>query len=291
MRIGVTGATGQVGHWVASHLLDRGHAVVTLGRHPSLLSAPHRAFALDGPPPDLTGIEVLVHAAFSHVPGRYRGGEGDDPERFVRLNRDGTLRLFEAARAQGVPRVLFLSSRAVYGGWPPGTTLDEALPPRPDTLYGRVKLEVEQALAALAGIEGTSLRATGVYGPPVAGMPHKWDELLDAFHAGAPIAPRAGTELHAGDLAAAVELLLALPPGRLPGVVCLSDILLDRRVLLARYARIVGLRRDLPPAADATAPNTMRTDRIAALGWHPRGWDGLDPVLRALAAARIGAGA
>ncbi|SDY61885.1 NAD-dependent epimerase/dehydratase family protein [Citreimonas salinaria] len=288
MRIGITGATGQVGHWIAAHLLDRGHAVVTLGRNPSRLSAPHRTFALDGPPPDLSGIDALVHAAFSHVPGRYRGGEGDDPDRFVRLNREGTLRLFEAARTQGVRRVLFLSSRAVYGGWPPGTPLNEALPPRPDALYGQVKLDAEEALAALPGIEGTSLRATGVYGPPVAGMPHKWDGLLDAFHAGARVAPRAGTELHADDLAAAVALLLTLPPGRMPAVVCLSDILLDRRDLLAHYARIAGLRRPLPPAA-ASVPNAMRTDRIAALGWRPRGCQGLDPVLRALAVARISA--
>ncbi|WP_375258146.1 NAD-dependent epimerase/dehydratase family protein [Citreimonas sp.] len=285
--VGVTGATGQVGHWIATHLLDRGYGVVTLGRAPSRLPAPHRAYALGDPAPDLSGIDALVHAAFSHVPGRYRGGEGDDPDGFLRLNRDGTLRLFDAARAQGVARVLFLSSRAVYGGWPPGTPLDEALPPRPDTLYGDAKFEAEQALAALDGVEGTSLRATGIYGPPIPGLPHKWDALLDAFHEGAPIAPRAGTELHADDLAAAVALLLGLPADRLPETVCLSDILLDRRALLTRYAAITGLDGVLPEAAE-TIPNAMRTDRIEALGWRPRGWSGLDPVLRALAEARTG---
>ena len=77
------------------------------------------------------------------------------------------MRLFEAAREAGVGRVVFLSSRAVYGDYPAGTRLDEDMEPRPDTLYGHVKREGEAALARLAGpgFAGVSLRVTGVYGP------------------------------------------------------------------------------------------------------------------------------
>ena len=83
MKVAITGATGRVGHWIAAHLLARGHDVVTLGRRPSWHArAAFRAFDLDGPPPDLSGSAALVHCAFDHVPGRYRGGEGDDPEGF-----------------------------------------------------------------------------------------------------------------------------------------------------------------------------------------------------------------
>jgi len=151
MKIAVAGATGFIGHHAVAHLLASGHEVTALGRRLSLhAAAGFLPFDLDGPAPDLGGQDVLVHAALSHVPGRYRGGEGEAPEDFLHRNLEGTLRLFEAARDQGVPRILFLSSRAVYGDYPPGTALHENLPTRPDTLYGEVKVRAEEALACLA---------------------------------------------------------------------------------------------------------------------------------------------
>lgn len=288
MRVALTGATGLVGHWIAADLGAAGHEVIALGCRPSLHAAAHLPFDLDGPAPDLSGCDALVHAAFAHVPGRYRGGEGDDPAGFVRRNRDGTLRLFEAARAACVPRVLFLSSRAVYGCHPPGTALHEALPPRPDTLYGTVKLEAEQALAALAGpgFAPLSLRATGVYGPPVPGLPHKWADLFAAFARGERPAPRCGTEVHAGDLAAAIRLLLDAPAEALaPRVFNVSDFVLDRRDLLAAWSAIAGIDGPLPDPADATEVRAMTTDRLHALGWRPRGPAALRGVLRAMADA------
>lgn len=286
MRIAVTGATGAVGHWIAAGLLDAGHAVTALGRRPSRhAGAEQRGFDLGGTAPDLSGCEVLVHAAFAHLPGRYRGGEGDDPEGFLRLNRDGTLRLLAAARAAGVGRILFLSSRAVYGAWPPGTTLTEDLPPRPDTLYGRMKLEVEDALAAMAapGLAVASLRATGVFGPPVPGLPHKWQPLLDAIARGEPVAPRAATEVHAADLAEAVRLLVEAPAAALaPAVFNVSAFVLDRRDLLARHAALTGRAVALPDRADAAAVCAMDCARLRALGWRARGPEAVDVVLRAL---------
>lgn len=289
MRIAVTGATGAVGHWIAADLLAAGHAVVALGRRPSRhRTAEQRAFDLGGPAPDLSDCAVLVHAAFAHLPGRYRGGEGGDPDGFLRLNRDGTLRLFAAARAAGVGRVLFLSSRAVYGDRPAGTRLTEDLPPEPDTLYGRMKLAVEDALAALTGprFAAASLRATGVFGPPLPGLPHKWQPLLDAFARGEPLAPRAATEVHAGDLAAAVRLLATVPAAALaPGVFNVSAFVLDRRDLLARHAALTGAAGPLPGRADAAAACVMDCTRLRALGWRPGGAERVDGVLHALSGA------
>ena len=286
MRIAVTGATGRIGYVAARHLVGRGHDVVTLGRRPTdLAGAAHRDFHLGGPDPDLAGVDAVVHAAFSHLPGRYRGGEGDDPERFLRLNRDGTLRLFAHASASGVRRIVFLSSRAVLDGYPPGP-LTEGLPPRPQTLYGTVKAEAEAALAALSrsGLEVASLRATGVYGPSIPGHPHKWTALFAAFGAGEPIAPRIGTELHVEDLVAAADLLLTAPaPALRPLTFHASDILLDRHDLLATYATLTGRPAPLPPRSDPGRVATLETDRLRTMGWTARGEDGLLAALRAMA--------
>lgn len=153
-RWAVTGGTGLVGRFIVNDLLARGVTVTVLGRRapaPGTFDGPvgFLPYDLDDASPDLRGFAGVVHAAFDHVPGRYRGGEGDDPETFRRRNVDGSLRLFETARSAGISRTVFLSSRAVLGGYPAGTTLTEDLPVKPDTLYGAVKAEVETALAAM----------------------------------------------------------------------------------------------------------------------------------------------
>ena len=226
----------------------------------------------------------MIHAALDHLPGRYRGGEGDDPDAFLARNLQGTCRLIAAAERAGVGRLVLLSSRAAYGRHPPGTTLREDLPCRPDTLYGRVKREAELALEA-SRLPGASLRATGVYGPAGRGRAHKWSPLFADFAAGRAVAPRIGSEVHGADLASAVRIALTTPlPPAGHATLNVSDILLDRRDLLAAYAEVAGVRGPLPPAADARGFAAMATDRLRALGWRPRGRAGLVPALREMIA-------
>ncbi len=280
MRLAITGATGRVGRFIVEEALAAGDHVVSMTRTPpdhGAFSGPVSRIAYDlaGQPPALVGCDVLVHCAFQHVPGRYRGGEGKDPEGFRCANLDGTLRLFDAARRDGVRRILFLSSRAVYGDHPPGTRLDEDLPPRPDTLYGELKLEAEQALAALngPGCATASLRATGIYGPAGPGQRHKWAQLFEDFRDGHPIEPRVASEVHGADLAAAIRLLLEVPAPVLAGrSYNLSDILLDRHDLLASVAALTGIPSPLPGRADASKVSVMSCTRLRSLGWQPGGF-------------------
>jgi nucleoside-diphosphate-sugar epimerase len=259
MHVLVTGATGTVGRFLLPALAKAGHSVTTLGR------AGDVRWTLEDPTP-LPPADALVHLAFAHAPGRYRGGEGDDPATFRRLNLDGTLRLLDSA---GDARVVFLSTRAVYGDRRQGETLREADPPAPDSLYAEVKLAAEAAVAERGGV---SLRATGVYG----GVPHKWQPLFAAFLAGEPVPPRVATEVHGADLAAAVCLALASDAR---GPLNVSDILLDRHDLLARVAALTGCPHPLPPRAEGPPPGVMATDRLRALGWRPGGLPALDAFL------------
>lgn len=261
MHVLLTGASGRVGRFLVPALIGAGHRVTTLGRRPG-----DHPWDLADPAPELPAADALVHAALAHVPGAYRGGEGDDPERFRRLNLDGTRRLFDAA---GTARVVFLSSRAVYGDHRSGEVLRETDAPAPDSLYGEVKLEAE---AALAG-RGSALRATGVYG----GWPHKWQGLFDAYLRGEQVAPRAGTELHGDDLAAAVATLV--DAGAPAGAFNASDLMLDRRELLARVQRLTGCPHPPPAAAAPPLPGAMATGRLRALGWAPGGRPRLDAFL------------
>lgn len=294
MTVLVTGGTGFVGRFIVERLAAAGHAVTVMGRSP-----PPAGFfkqpvgfleaGLD-PAVDLTdalhGFDHLVHAAFDHVPGKYRGGEGDDPIAFRRRNRDGSIALFTAAKRAGVKRAVFLSSRAVYGPQRPGAVLDETTEPLPDTLYGGVKLSAERALQSLSsdGFAGISLRVTGVYGPTALGRAHKWAELFSDYLNGRPIAPHVATEVHGDDVAAAVELALSTATPPEDGLLNVSDLVLDRRDLLAIVQVATGCPHPLPEPADDSTLNIMAIDRLPALGWQPGGRALLERTVRALLA-------
>ena len=271
MRVVVTGGGGLVGRFIVAAAVARGARVTVTGRRDPGLpgGVGFVPWALDAAPPALGGVDLLVHAAFAHLPGRYRGGEGDDPDGFRRRNIDGTARLFERALRDGVGRVVFLSSRAVYDGLGPGVALSEEAALAPDSLYGEVKRAGEAALAATCG--GAALRVTGVYGP---GPGHKWTGLFEDYLAGRPIAPRRATEVAGPDLAAAVFLALS-------GVYNVSDLVLDRRELLAEVQRVTGCPHPLP-SASAEPVREMETARLRAEGWVPGGMARLRELLPAM---------
>lgn len=289
----VTGGTGYVGSFIVENLLASGYQVAVTGRHApadDFFSAPvaYRRFDLD-PRSDfnqlLSGIDIVVHAAFHHVEGKYRGGEGNDPEGFKRLNGEGTKALFKAAKRCGARRCVFLSSRAVYGPHPSGAPLTEDMECRPDTLYGEVKRASEKTLVQLSddAFCGTSLRVTGVYGAARPGHWHKWQRLFSDFRAGHPIAPRAGTEVHGSDVAAAAKLLIEAPTTRVGGEIFNAcDLLIDRRDLLAL---LPGENPDLPERAPVDDYNVMSSVKLQELGWRPGGMKLLLDTVRSLTAA------
>ena len=293
MKIIVSGGSGHVGRFVVEGLVAAGHEVRVMTR--STVGGgtfPQGVCVVSGSlDPDIDqsaafeGMDGFVHAALDHVPGRYRGGEGDDPNGFRHRNLDGTVALFENAKRAGVRRTVFLSSRAAYGTQAPGRVLEETVVAHPDTLYGQVKHAAERALDMLSDERfiGTSLRVTGVYGTAAPGLPHKWSGLFGDYLAGAPIVPRVASEVHGQDVAAAVRLMLETESTRLADrLFNVSDLVLDRRDLLAIVRDMTGCAHPLPEPADASTLNVMVTHRLASLGWQPGGRSLLEETVAAL---------
>lgn len=289
----VSGGAGYAGRFVTNRLLEAGHRVIVAGRHRPPLdyfagAVAYAPLSLDEEA-DHAGlfesVDNFVHAAFAHVEGRYRGGEGEDPAGFRRRNLAATNALFDAAKRGGVRRAVFLSSRAAYGVQPPGMTLSEETRPHPETLYGEVKLAAERYLRQIgdASFVGVSLRVTGIYGP-ARGSDDKWTALMRQWLARDVIEPRAGTEVHGEDVAAAVERVLEAPASAVAsGLFNVSDIVADRADILAIAQRVIGEGLPVPPPADVSRLNVMDTSRLRSLGWHPGGVRRFQETVRQLA--------
>ncbi len=288
MRVAVTGATGYVGQFVVADLLAHGHEVVAWTRPESARLLPAAVHSVEGRLGDergcrqlLDGVQALVHLAFAHVPGRYRGGEGDDPKAFLDINLHGSLQLLEIARAMGVEACVLLSTRAVYDGAPgqPGG-LDETVPPAPTTLYGAHKAALEAFVSAWGLGQGwkiSALRPTGVYGLIEPFGQSKWVDLARQTLAGKPPATnRVSSEVHGADVAQAIRLLLEAPDVAGQVFNC-SDLVLSTDRLVQHFA---GTKRTA--AAGTPSPRLMRTDKLRALGWRPGGEALLEATLAAM---------
>lgn len=283
MHVILTGASGQIGRFIADRLLGCGYELTFLGRtRPDHAQNNFIEWDLSAKDIALPVADALVHCALEHTEGRYR----DDPEGFLINNIDGTRRLFRAAKLGGIRHGVFLSCKAVYadnGCW---EVLTEIAPVRPDTLYGRVKLAGEEALQVLCSeqFSGTALRVTGIYGIPPGRSTHKWSELFSHFEQGATVLPRVGTEVHGEDLAAAVQLVLEKAAERASpyGVYNVSDLLLDRQDLLRLYAEATGCETPLPKRA-AGPVAVMEPGKLKVLGWNPGGLARLKEFVKSVA--------
>lgn len=99
-------------------------------------------------------IELVMHfAAFCHV-----GESVSAPLKYYFNNVVATLHLLNAMLEHGVRRFVFSSTCATFGV-PATLPIHEDLPQAPINPYGQTKLDIENALRALAGAHGLSFAA------------------------------------------------------------------------------------------------------------------------------------
>lgn len=127
-RVGVTGASGFVGHHVALELVRRGACVVALLRQSSqrryLMEA--GVNCVDAPLDDLEAMERAVEGCdlLFHVAGAV--SFGGDEAHIAEVNVEGTRRVLMAARQARVRRVVHTSSIASVAFSRDGRPLDES---------------------------------------------------------------------------------------------------------------------------------------------------------------------
>ena len=172
MRTLVTGGAGFIGSNIVRRLLELGHEPVVLdnvssGYRENLV--PGVAF-VEGDVRDresvkaaIDGCGVVLHLAASVGNARSIA----DPQTDSAINVVGTLNVLEAARAQGIERVVFSSSAGVFGELKT-LPIAEDHPQDPDSPYGTSKLAAEKMCLVynkLYGMRNVCLRYFNVYGP------------------------------------------------------------------------------------------------------------------------------
>ena len=145
----ITGGAGFVGLNVVEQLAARGDAVLVYD-----LAAPRIGVAHEQG--DVTDVQALERAFAKHQPSAVMhlaaitaGRERDarEPRRIAEVNLIGTINVLEAARRQGVQRVVHASTGAVYGAAGVGAPepLDEERDrPVPESMYGITKYAAER---------------------------------------------------------------------------------------------------------------------------------------------------
>jgi len=166
----VTGVGGLIGAAVASRFAQRGCAVVGMDRSPPPgfdlpfvshdLPDPHRWYQVIRE----HRINKIVHAGGVSGPMLLN----DSPNRIVQINLDGLTGLLEAARIEGIERIIGFSSVVAYGDHPDLREITERSWLNPSSVYGATKAAGDALVNAyyLAhGVDMVTFRVAGGYGP------------------------------------------------------------------------------------------------------------------------------
>jgi nucleoside-diphosphate-sugar epimerase len=167
----LTGGSGFIGAWIIRRLTKRGVDVRVFDINANRttvaeIAGKDVAAELDWRSGDIRVTDEVKKAAQEcdgviHLAGVLTPACKANPVLGAEIDLIGTINVFEAARQHGFASVVYASSAGVFGP-------DDALHPRPTTLYGAYKLACEGcARAYWADIELPSIgfRPLVVYGP------------------------------------------------------------------------------------------------------------------------------
>jgi len=297
----VTGGAGYVGSHACKALRAAGFLPVTYddlskGRREAVRWGPLEV----GDLLDAARLDAVLAAhrpaAALHFAGLIEVGESvREPERYRRVNVEGSRSLLGALRRAGVPHLVFSSTAAVYGE-PVKVPITEDHPKQPVNPYGETKLAVEGLLAEAKGwgLRSIALRYFNACGADPDGETgechdpetHLLPNMLRATAGLAPPLTVFGEDwptpdgtcvrdyIHVADLAdahvaALVRLMRReeLPPalnlGTGKGLSIRELIAAAEEVTGKAVPRSVGPRRAGDPAVLVADPSAAR----AALGW------------------------
>ncbi len=174
MRVLVTGGAGFIGSHIVDAHIERGDTVSIVdnlcGGSPANVNPEARLYDVD-----LNDAHALAKAfadakpeVVSHHAAQVSVRNSmSDPTHDAQVNIIGSLNVLQACVQQGVERLIFASTCAVYGK-PERLPMDETHALRPESVYGASKLSVETFIRLYAdayGLKHKIFRYGNVFGP------------------------------------------------------------------------------------------------------------------------------
>lgn len=167
-RLLITGAAGRLGSVLREHLRDYAETlrltdIADMGEaasHEELVRCDLGKFAEVLALAE--GVDAIVHAGGVPLENTFSS--------ILNGNIVGTYNVYEAARQQGVKRVVYTSSNHAIGFYDRTQTIDASVPHRPDSLYGLSKCFAEdlgQYYWDKFGIESVNLRIGSSFEEPL----------------------------------------------------------------------------------------------------------------------------
>ena len=160
MKTLVTGGAGYIGATTVQSLLDSGHEVVVYDNLSKgyASAVPKSVQCVQGELADRDRLERLFRDyhpdAVLHFAALIEAGESMKvPEKYFRTNSCSTLCLLEAMLANGIRKLIFSSTAALYGE-PKRIPIQEDDALEPTNAYGESKLLVERMLAWFHRVHG-----------------------------------------------------------------------------------------------------------------------------------------
>ncbi len=171
MEIAVIGGCGFIGTHVTSKLIQNYHRVFSIHTR---IHEPRtdgvECFYGNFDDEKLMGKILSRSDCLIHLGARYTPAEAALCPGEANLNDlNASKKLIEIAISLEIPRIIFASSGgAIYGKLIDGTLAKENMVPRPTSLYGQIKLDLEKTLLQKIQISSTklqSLRISNAFGP------------------------------------------------------------------------------------------------------------------------------
>ncbi|OGL77167.1 hypothetical protein A3J43_00075 [Candidatus Uhrbacteria bacterium RIFCSPHIGHO2_12_FULL_54_23] len=184
MRVLITGGAGFIGAWTGKALRERGDEVIAVDDfsetiYGASLKEARAKELLKGA--EIVRMNILDAVQFSALVQETRPDfivhlaaiagiryAQKDPHAVMRVNVEGTVAAFEAARAAGVKRVVYASSSSVYGTNTKTPFQEDDPVLLPVSHYAASKRACEllaEVYRATAGIASTGIRFFTAYGP------------------------------------------------------------------------------------------------------------------------------
>ena len=180
MSVLITGGSGFMGANLARYLARNGRKVViydAVKRVPSFLEEGVSSGQVEFVQGDILDFSKFLRTLREQEVSRVvhtasllgEPESRDRPVQFSRVNVEGTMAVLEACRRHGTERVVYVSTRSIYGEYlPEEGPIKEEFIFRPVAFYGATKCAADllaRTYRKVYGFDVVCARITGVYGP------------------------------------------------------------------------------------------------------------------------------